>query len=1123
MLALSLTIALLAPGDLPQQESTATWHSGYAADDFGDVVTYESALPEANSSLLVRSQNAKYSIAWQTAHVPADFDSDSISFVWLFGMDANPEQHRFELRLDGKPVLDFHNPISSETPTWERVGPSGVRLQFHPTLIDRHGDVFGFSLLTVPREMVTAGKALHLEVVGESASSMIWYMTFRHAPKANARVFAQNALLRGDDNPWQRVLVEVVHLGAPTPATLETSWGLKRKVILKLGANHFELAHNEVSESVEESVSLLADDGTSYSLRCTVKPVRPWTIQLVQHTHTDLGYTRPQTEILPDHLRYIDYALDYCDLTDDYPDDAKFRWTCEAAWPVREYLRYRPESQIKRLRQRITEGRLELTALFANMTELLDERGCAASLEPIREMRRHGLPVVTAMQDDVNGIAWTFADLLPELGVKYLNMGEHGHRALIPFDVPTAFWWESPSGARLLAWRPDHYNTGNFWGLHSGRMATIEPPLFRYLLGLEEGGYPHDQIAVQYSGVFLDNAPPGIVANDFIRRWNERFVWPHLRSATVSELPRAFEQADIDLPVWRAAWPDWWADGLGSAPRELAATRITQDTLTAVDGLLAMAALRASSPSEALLDRVAHAREQLIIYGEHTYGAAESISDPGSENTQVQWAEKSSFVWDAVKETAILQEAAFGLLQEELPRCDVPTISVFNTLSWPRSGIAKVFVDKELLPPGRAFRILDGQDQVVPAQIWKAQHDGNWWAIFVKDLPPFGWQSYRLELLDGEDSSGRQLSAEPQLENDFYRLLVDPDRGGVVSLFDKQLQSELVDVETEWALGQLLHEQLGNRWQLERLRLDDYQRTGIVGLDLEPGVHGPLWSSVFLRGEVAIAPQAGGVEIEIRLYHQEKKVEFRYRLKKRRETQPEGLYALFPFDLPDFNLAYESLGGMVNPETEQLPRTSTDWQSAQRFITLANQEARITMSSPEILLHQFGDFNLGKFQQQASVAKPHVYSWLLNNYWVTNFLASQEGELFWSQALTSGPNGIASESARFGWKHQMPLLTRVLPPSPHPQDLPPASSLLSFQGAEVILIGAHLIPGNQLLLHLRESAGVSGELTILDANGQPLPLRLADALGQPLLTMDGSSASVSVDALAVLHLVISAQ
>lgn len=89
-----------------------------------------------------------------------------------------------------------------------------------------------------------------------------------------------------------------------------------------------------------------------------------WKIKLIQHTHTDIGHTRSQTEILAEHLRYIDYALDYCDATDKYPENAKFRWTCEASWPVDEYLKCRPAGQIERLTRRIKEGRIEVTGII---------------------------------------------------------------------------------------------------------------------------------------------------------------------------------------------------------------------------------------------------------------------------------------------------------------------------------------------------------------------------------------------------------------------------------------------------------------------------------------------------------------------------------------------------------------------------------------------------------------------------------------------------------------------------------------------------------------------------------------------------------------------------------------
>jgi hypothetical protein len=119
----------------------------------------------------------------------------------------------------------------------------------------------------------------------------------------------------------------------------------------------------------------------------TVRLPRRWTVYLTQHTHTDIGYTRPQTEILPEHLRYIDYALDYCDLTDDLPEDARFRWTCETAWAVREHVRTRPAKQLERLRRRMAEGRIEVCGLLLNMSEIARSCPRCASCLPCGHSR----------------------------------------------------------------------------------------------------------------------------------------------------------------------------------------------------------------------------------------------------------------------------------------------------------------------------------------------------------------------------------------------------------------------------------------------------------------------------------------------------------------------------------------------------------------------------------------------------------------------------------------------------------------------------------------------------------------------------------------------------------------
>ena len=102
----------------------------------------------------------------------------------------------------------------------------------------------------------------------------------------------------------------------------------------------FEIPPLKDGESLH--VQVRSDAGAQeFEAKALTAPKR-WTVYLTQHTHTDIGYTRPQTEILPESLRFLDFALDYCDLTDDYPDDAKFRWTCETFWAVREFLKSRP-------------------------------------------------------------------------------------------------------------------------------------------------------------------------------------------------------------------------------------------------------------------------------------------------------------------------------------------------------------------------------------------------------------------------------------------------------------------------------------------------------------------------------------------------------------------------------------------------------------------------------------------------------------------------------------------------------------------------------------------------------------------------------------------------------------
>ncbi|HJC25447.1 MAG TPA: hypothetical protein H9761_17405 [Candidatus Eisenbergiella merdavium] len=59
-------------------------------------------------------------------------------------------------------------------------------------------------------------------------------------------------------------------------------------------------------------------------------------ILCMHHSHLDVGYTHPQSMILQLQQDYIDQAVELCLQTEDWPEESRYRWTCEAAWPLRK-------------------------------------------------------------------------------------------------------------------------------------------------------------------------------------------------------------------------------------------------------------------------------------------------------------------------------------------------------------------------------------------------------------------------------------------------------------------------------------------------------------------------------------------------------------------------------------------------------------------------------------------------------------------------------------------------------------------------------------------------------------------------------------------------------------------
>ena len=458
-LPIVLAIALFTGNRLHAQSFfTADDHlvNGYAAKVAGLDFEYFSCIPGLRASLLVRATSGKDFLEWETDAVPAAIKEKYATFVWIAALGSGPGRARMDMAVNGNTQFSFY---TDARPEWVVTAADGSSLQFNSIMVDQYGDHHGYMILRIPSGKVQAGKALKIKITGSNANLSSWYMTFKKAVKTGVTLNPFPAILKKGNERLQLVEAAIFYFGQEMDAKIYADGKLLETPKLRFGYNNVNLGLKPVTKPTQVRLKVVAGDFTATNT-VTLNPVRKWTIDLVQHTHTDIGYTRSQTEILAEHLRYIDYALDYCDATDTYPENAKFRWTCEASWPVDEYLKCRPQSQVNRLKKRIQEGRIEVTGMYYNFDELPDEQILAASLQAVGRIKDAGIPVTTAMQDDVNGIGWCMDDYFNQLGVKYLNMGTHAHRALLCFDKPTMFWWESPSGKRILTFRAEQPRVG---------------------------------------------------------------------------------------------------------------------------------------------------------------------------------------------------------------------------------------------------------------------------------------------------------------------------------------------------------------------------------------------------------------------------------------------------------------------------------------------------------------------------------------------------------------------------------------------------------------------------------------------------------------------------------------
>ncbi len=933
----------------------------------------------------------------------------------------------------------------------------------------------------------------------------------RAAGELKIEVAATPFIARDGAGFKQRLRVIIDNPGAETAGEVRAKLGDAEEVRLPLGKipagkSEHDLFVREVQSDTKSSFMLLSPGGTASVLK-TLSPPRHWSIYLFHHSHTDIGYTELQTRIFKNHLEYLDDVVKYCRETDAYPEDAKFRWNIEISWALQNYLQHRPESQAKELLDLVRQGRVEVGAWYLQLSDAFAHEELIRAVDFAAEAgKKFGLPVRSAMNNDVTGWSWASPQVLSRAGVRYFATGINETRSRAPLRRPNAFYWESPDGSRILHWNGEHYLFANYeLRIHEGEEKS-RPKVDAYLSSLEaRGDYPYDLIAFNVSAWVTDNCPPGRKLSDIVRDWNDRWAFPKLRLAVMRDFFEAFEgKYGAQIPIYKLGWPDYWTDGIASTAFETGINRLAHNELLTAEkaGVIARALDGGVTYPGAELRE---GQELSMFFDEHTWGAYNSIDNPDSELARGQWALKSAFAYGAREIAQTLIKKNLGALAGCQAPPKEPAFIVFNPLSWERTDVVRLTLPENLVEKKGRFRLTDrrtGREE--PFELL----DDRTILFLARDVPSLGYAVYET----GPVPTARTVPAAgtvPILENEFYRITADSVTGGIKSLFDKVQRAELADTASAYTLNQYIYEnpEGGRKAVDDMAKRAVFKRRSPTSAKISAGMNGPVARSIKITTE---APGCRTIETEIFLYDGINRVDITNRLDKEDTRVPEAVYFAFPFKVDKGGFIFEIADGMMRPETDQLPGTTRDWLTAQHWVEAANGEHAVVWSPVEAPLIEFGDINTGKWLKKLEIPNTTVFSYAMNNYWMTNFKASQGGAVTFRYAITSRAGGSDPvRSSRFGWEVHTPLQAAWVPAEANGKETAAGRSFLAAGSPNVLVQAVKAAEdGNGLIVRLRELAGrnTDARLRSVFLKGAGVKAELADTEwteGKPVEVADG--------------------
>ena len=753
-------------------------------------------------------------------------------------------------------------------------------------------------------------------------------------------------------------------------------------------------------------------------------------VYIVHHSHTDVGYTDLQEQVIYNQANNIRTAVALIKEGIEKGTNRKdLRWNCETWYCVEQFLKMASEQEKKDFFELAKQGKIGLSATYLNFNDLTD---CSylnrKTAEMVQICAENGVELKTAMNADINGISLGARDALIDNGIAFLYTNIHTHHGMYPlYQNQMPYFWENEQGKKLLVWNGEHYNLGNALGIvfsknvnfmtesYFGREADPAPlenlhkNLTDSIREYEENGYPYDFYITSVSGVFSDNAPVNPAIEDTVEAFNERYGSEvTLRMVSLQELYSLICKKVGDAPVYRGAMNDWWGNGVGSTPYAVKHYK---------------EALRLSRTCDVLEKKTGVHNEELIkisgdnalLYAEHTWGHSATVTNPYDTMVTNLDFRKNSYASKAHEAAAMRKNEQCHKLGDILRYYNLSgQVKAISTCSEKRVLPVEFYVETISLPGVKVTDNKTGEE----VKVQLSTHPRGVLVSFLAEFEPM------------EEKTFTYTEQPAQQEKLFTRTAwVGAERvRDIVNDYDTETYTLPYGIENEWfQIGwkvgegitsfynkktgkEMLKNGLGTFftpvYERTEIRKGVYSERSRLGRNIR-GLHAEEFQGdlkdvkildqgdVFVKAELIFELEGTYFSsVMIKMYRQLPRIEFTYRIAKTLSEDIESVYMPLVLDLDDAEQYIHNGGVAMRPGVDQLPGSNMEYYIADEGIVYHGENNSIlinTLDTPLLYMGEMEHHEIRLCDNRTENNRRPVYSWIMNNTWETNFKMDLSG------------------------------------------------------------------------------------------------------------------------------------